>query len=80
MGFSAVTLRDSMERPEALEAGSIIMTGLNPENLVRSIEQELSLDRAMSYPEGYESQAFSIKVLRFFISTCSLVGEWKGIR
>jgi UDP-N-acetylglucosamine 2-epimerase (non-hydrolysing) len=80
MGFSAVTLRDSMERPEALEAGSIIMTGLNPENLVRSIEQELSLDRPMSYPEGYESPAFSIKVLRFLISTCSLVGEWKGIR
>ena len=80
MGFSAVTLRDSMERPEALEAGSIIMTGLNPGNLVQSLEQELSLDRPMPSPEGYESPAFSIKVLRFLISTCSLVGEWKGIR
>ena len=30
LGFPAVTLRDSIERPEALDAGSIIMTGLDP--------------------------------------------------
>jgi UDP-N-acetylglucosamine 2-epimerase (non-hydrolysing) len=80
MGFSAVTLRGSMERPEALEAGSIIMTGLNPENLVRSIEQELSLDRPMPFPEGYDSPVFSLKVLRFLFSTCTLAGDWKGVR
>jgi UDP-N-acetylglucosamine 2-epimerase (non-hydrolysing) len=80
MGFSAVTLRDSMERPEALEAGSIIMTGLNPENLVRSIEQELSLGRPMPSPEGYDSPTFSLKVLRFLFSTCTLAGDWKGVR
>jgi len=56
------------------------MTGLNPENLVRSIEQELSLDRPMSYPEGYDSPAFSLKVLRFLFSTCTLAREWKGAR
>ena len=31
LGFPAVTLRDSIERPEALDAGAIIMTGLDPE-------------------------------------------------
>ena len=30
LGFPAVTLRDSIERPEALDAGAIIMTGLDP--------------------------------------------------
>ena len=30
LGFPAVTLRDSIERPEALDAGSIMMTGLDP--------------------------------------------------
>ena len=30
LGFPAVTLRDSIERPEALDTGGIIMTGLDP--------------------------------------------------
>ncbi len=29
LGFPAITLRDSIERPEALDSGSIIMTGLD---------------------------------------------------
>ncbi|KZZ10674.1 UDP-N-acetyl glucosamine 2-epimerase, partial [Oleiphilus sp. HI0078] len=30
LNFPAVTLRNSIERPEALDAGSIVMSGLNP--------------------------------------------------
>lgn len=37
LGFPAVTLRDSIERPEALDAGSIIMTGLDPANVVEGV-------------------------------------------
>ena len=69
MGFSAVTLRGSMERPEALESGSIIMTGLNPANLIRSITLESSVDRANVLPEGYASDDFSSRVLKFLLST-----------
>ena len=29
LGFPAITLRESIERPEALDAGSIVMTGLD---------------------------------------------------
>jgi UDP-N-acetylglucosamine 2-epimerase (non-hydrolysing) len=80
MSFPAVTLRDSMERPEALEVGSIILTGLNADNLVRSISLERSLDRPMPFPEGYDSRVFSLKVLGFLFSTCTLAGDWKGLR
>jgi len=31
LGFPAVTLRDSIERPEALDTGSVMMTGLDPD-------------------------------------------------
>ncbi len=37
LGFPAVTLRDSVERPEALDAGTILMTGLDPENAVQGV-------------------------------------------
>ena len=33
----AVTLRDSIERPEALDTGSIIMTGLDPAGVVAAL-------------------------------------------
>ena len=79
MGFSAVTLRGSMERPEALESGSIIMTGLDPENLVRSIGLELSAGRTQSIPEGYDHRDFSVKVLKILFSTCTLSSTWKAL-
>ncbi len=37
LGFPAVTLRDSIERPEALDAGAIMMTGLDAENVVGAV-------------------------------------------
>ena len=80
MGFPAVTLRMSMERPEALESGSIILTGLEPDNLLQSIGLETSGNIVASMPEGYESEDFSNKVLKYLFSTCTLSREWKGLR
>ena len=35
--FPAVTIRESMERPEALEAGSILLTGLEPPAVLQGV-------------------------------------------
>ena len=78
MNFPAVTIRGSMERPEALETGSIILTGLSPEHLIRSIRLEGSLGRAKSYPEGYGSLDFSARVLKYLFSTCRLAKQWQN--
>jgi UDP-N-acetylglucosamine 2-epimerase (non-hydrolysing) len=77
-GFKAVILRDSTERPEALESGSIVLTGLNPESLLQSISLELSLKNSHSAPEGYDSFEFSSKVLKFVLSTSALSRQWKN--
>ena len=37
LGFPAVTLRDSIERPEALDSGSIMMTGLDADDVERAV-------------------------------------------
>jgi len=39
-----VTIRDSTERPEIIEAGSNILSGLKPENIVRSTES-ITMDK-----------------------------------
>lgn len=76
IGFPAVSIRDSIERPEALETGSIILTGLNPTNLVQSVELVRSLGMKSSMPEGYEITDFSDRVLRFLFSTARLHHSW----
>jgi len=81
LGFAAITPRDSMERPEALEAGSIVLTGVEPESIIRGAEFAIanaSAERPL--PEGYEVENFSQRVANFILSTAPLAKEWRGLR
>jgi UDP-N-acetylglucosamine 2-epimerase len=77
LGFSAVTLRDSMERPEALETGQILMSPARGKILGEAVLKAKNLVAAM--PEGYEISNFSERVSRFVQSTYSISNNWKGI-
>lgn len=37
LGFPAVTLRDAIERPEAIDAGGIVLTGVNRQAVLRGV-------------------------------------------
>ena len=80
--FPAITIRDSMERPEALDTGSIIMTGLRKDEVLAGIEAITSLpnDYESSLPLGYEVSDFSNRVMRFMLSTVWRHHEWAGLR
>ena len=86
LGFPAVTIRDSMERPEALEFGGIVMTGLKAANVIagiRSVTEDGSSAKrtpSQSLPAGYEVTDCSARVVRFILSTISRHHEWAGIR
>ena len=84
LGFPAITLRDSIERPEALDAGAIVMTGLNPEDVCLGIEamcgDEWPRPVAPSMPEGYGIEDTSRRVIRFILSTAARHHQWSGIR
>jgi UDP-N-acetylglucosamine 2-epimerase (non-hydrolysing) len=86
LGFPAVTIRDSMERPEALESGGIVMTGLKSENVIAGIRAVTELgglekaDASRVLPAGYEVVDFSNRVLRFILSTVKRHHDWAGIR
>lgn len=83
LGFPAVTIRDSMERPEALEFGGIVMTGLQQANVMAGIKAAIELqasDSPRTYPEGYGVTDCSSRVVKFMVSTVSRHHEWAGIR
>ena len=90
LGFLAITIRYSIERPEALDFGGIVMTGLNAQNVISGISEALmgSGERISSedvyltqaLPEGYEVSNCSERVVRFMLSTVSRHHEWAGIR
>lgn len=79
MGFPAITLRDSMERPEGLEAGSICMSSLSSTQLIRHVELVRSKSPNPELPQGYDQLHFSTNVLNFLLSTCELAGSWLGL-
>jgi UDP-N-acetyl-L-fucosamine synthase len=80
IGFPAVSIRDSIERPEALETGAMVLTGLNAENLIQSVELVIDQTAVSIIPEGYEISDFSDRVLKFVFSTARLHHSWANLR
>lgn len=81
LGFPAVTLRDSIERPEALDSGSIMMTGLSAQDVVRAVGIAMENGPvASSQPAGYEVNDTSNRVVRFIVSTAPRHHDWAGVR
>ncbi len=83
LGFPAVTLRDSVERPEAIEAGSIISSGLQSEVVMAAVHQVLAQRAtgvAPDRPAEYRILDFSQRVVNFIRSTMHTHHLWAGIR
>ena len=82
LGFPAVTLRDSIERPEALDAGTIMMTGLDSADVLLAVALVSGTANSMSasMPSGYEVDDSSQRVMRFILSTAKRHHDWAGVR
>jgi UDP-N-acetylglucosamine 2-epimerase (non-hydrolysing) len=82
LGFPAITIRDSMERPEMLETAGLVMTGLDRENVIVGLKEVLANPPKpnRNLPEGYEVTNFSERVVRFILSTAPRHHQWAGIR
>lgn len=81
LGFPAVTLRESIERPEALDTGSIIMTGLDPANMLEGVR--LAIARGPGprpLPPEYTVPNCSERVVEFIVSTWRRHRQWSGLR
>ncbi|MGH1561488.1 non-hydrolyzing UDP-N-acetylglucosamine 2-epimerase [Mumia sp. DW29H23] len=71
LGFPAVTLREAIERPEAIDAGTIVLTGLDADLVVEAVRlvREDPSKVAPRLPAEYEIPDVSRRVLRFLLST-----------
>ena len=81
LGFPAITLRESIERPEALDSGAIVMTGLNAEDVIDAIGMQVAGNsETRTLPAGYEIDDASARVARFILSTTRRHRVWAGLR
>lgn len=82
LGFPAVTPREAIERPEAMDTGGIVVTGLDPANLVRGVAWVTSLERgdARRIPADYAITNVSERVVSLIMGTARLSNAWDGIR
>lgn len=85
LGFPAVTLRDSIERPEALDTGGIMMTGLDADDVVAAVR--LAMDSGYTRegvghltPDDYLIDNTSERTVKFILSTAHRHHSWAGIR
>ena len=82
LNFPAISLRQSMERPEAQDAGTIILTGFEPEVVLASIEtaikeHDLKIPKLVS--PDYLVPDTSWRVLKLILGLSGLSNKWHGI-
>lgn len=81
-GFPAVTIRNAIERPEAMDTGHIVVTGLD-ENVileaVRLVVANQDATREHQIPAEYNVTNTSFRVLKLILGTAKLGHLWDGI-
>ena len=71
LDLPAITIRNAHERPEGMDAGTLIMTGLGRERVldaVRVVMEQRKAPRLLAPVEDYQGGAVSAKVLRIVLS------------
>ena len=83
LSFPAVTIREAIERPEALDAGSIILTGLDVDTVLDAVGLVMAEDRERlekEIPAEYRIPDTSWRVLKLILGTAKLSNPWAGIK
>ena len=82
LNFPAISLRNSMERPEAQDAGTIILTGFDKDAVLSSINltiQEHNCNISRQIPVDYQIQNTSWRVLKLIQGLATLSNGWHGV-
>lgn len=79
MNFPAITIRQAHERPEGMDEGTLIMSGLKKDRIIQSIDivtsQFSQSERITKIVYDYDVDNFSIKVVRTIISYVDFVNR-----
>jgi UDP-N-acetylglucosamine 2-epimerase len=83
MNFPAITIRQAHERPEGMDEGTLIMTGLTKDRILQSIDIVVSQFAYEKRPTrivyDYDVDNFSIKIVRAIMSYTDFINRtvWK---
>lgn len=80
--FPAVTIRNALERPEALDTGSILLTGLETDTVVACVEEAIRGHADGEFPvppSEYQITNTSQRVVRLILGTARLNAKWHGL-
>jgi UDP-N-acetylglucosamine 2-epimerase (non-hydrolysing) len=77
-GFSAVTARDTHERPEGMDSGVLVMTGIDPKNMVEGINlsrRHFENQTLRNIPQSYQDLDVSWRVAKLIQSYTGYVNR-----
>ncbi len=87
LNFPAITPRDAIERPEAMDTGSIVVTGLDAGAIMEAISsvtklhaERIARSEKNPIPEDYQIHNTSERVAKLILGTARLSNSWDGIR
>ncbi len=87
LDFPAITPRDAIERPEAMDTGNIIVTGLSADRIIDGVDlvtrlQKLRLEKSIdgTIPADYTIKNTAERVVKLIIGTAKLSNAWDNIR
>ena len=83
LGFPAITIRQAHERPEGMDEGTLIMSGLKPENVLNAVnvvtKQHSESKQKFKIVNDYNIENVSSKVVRTIFSYTDFINRtvWK---
>jgi UDP-N-acetylglucosamine 2-epimerase (non-hydrolysing) len=79
LNLPAVTIRNTHERPEGMDVGTLIMTGLNEHRVLDAVRVVIADHnpplRTLKVPEDYDGGLVSKKILRIVLSYTDYVNR-----
>ncbi|MBN1930150.1 MAG: UDP-N-acetylglucosamine 2-epimerase (non-hydrolyzing) [Desulfobacterales bacterium] len=82
LSFPAISMRQSMERPEAQDAGTIVLTGFEADIVLNSVATVIGEHEQSIYsliPEEYQIENTSWRVLKLILGNAGLSNLWWGV-
>ena len=82
LSFPAISLRQSMERPEAQDAGTIVLTGFDSDVVLNSVKlsvEEQKNHKYKSIAAEYQIDNTAMRVVKLILGNTKLSNKWWGI-
>ena len=84
LGFPSITIRESHERPEGMDEGTLVMSGLNKNRIIESLNMMINQFKSGLVPKtvsDYDVDNVSLKISRIILSYIDYVNKnvWKKI-